>query len=79
MALSEFWQDGWNVADFIVTAISIVPVVFLAVPSTRGLENVRQVFKTLQILRTMKLVIYFPSLKTIVLCIISAFRYVYTC
>ncbi|KAL3895475.1 MAG: hypothetical protein SGCHY_004678 [Lobulomycetales sp.] len=68
-----FWMDGWNIADFCITFVSILPVVFLAVPKTPAVVQISEVLKTLQILRSMKLVIYFNSLKTIVLCIIEAF------
>jgi len=71
---SGFWVNGWNVADFIITIMSILPEILQSIPHQGAfISSLDSEFKTLRILRSMKLVIYFSSLKIIVLCIIDAF------
>lgn len=57
----KFFRDGWNVFDFIVIAIALVP-------STESL----QVLRSLRILRALRLVTAVPSLKRVVSALIGA-------
>ena len=57
----SFFKDGWNVFDFIVVAIALVP-------TTESL----QVLRSLRILRALRLVTAVPSLKRVVSALIGA-------
>ena len=57
----SFFRDGWNVFDFIVVGISLVP-------ATESL----QVLRSLRILRVLRLITAVPSLKRVVSALISA-------
>ncbi len=57
----SFFRDGWNVFDFAVVAIALVP-------ATESL----QVLRSLRILRALRLVTAVPSLKRVVSALISA-------
>ena len=58
-----FWNDYWNILDFVVTALSAVPVF-------GGSDSLR----VYRILRTVKLILRFRSLKLIVITIFEAFQ-----
>ncbi len=57
----SFFKDGWNVFDFVVVAIALVP-------SSESL----QVLRSLRILRALRLVTAVPSLKRVVSALIGA-------
>lgn len=57
----RFFKDGWNVFDFIVIGISLVPA-----------SESLQVLRSLRILRVLRLVTVVPSLKRVVGALISA-------
>jgi voltage-gated sodium channel len=58
---ARFFTDGWNVFDFVVVAIALVP-------TTESL----QVLRSLRILRALRLVTAVPSLKRVVSALIGA-------
>ncbi|MBM3607496.1 MAG: ion transporter [Alphaproteobacteria bacterium] len=57
----RFFKDGWNVFDFIIVAISLIPA-----------SESLQVLRSLRILRVLRLVTIVPSLKRVVGALISA-------
>ncbi len=57
----QFFKDGWNVFDFLVVAIALIP-------ATESL----QVLRSLRILRALRLVTAVPSLKRVVSALIGA-------
>ena len=79
----DFWRDPWNVFDFFVTALSVLPgFVILALEnssggSTTAAANIVSVAKNMRILRTLrtlKMVARLSSLKIIVITILEAFQ-----
>ena len=58
---TAFFRDGWNVFDFLVIAVALVP-------STDSL----QVLRSLRILRALRLITAVPSLKRVVSALIGA-------
>ncbi|ORX83476.1 hypothetical protein BCR32DRAFT_266947 [Anaeromyces robustus] len=72
----EYWKDGWNVTDFIVTVVSTIPEImsFFIEGSENGIGGVLKKLKILRVLRMFKIVVRFRSLKIIVLTILDAFQ-----
>eukprot|EP00833_Pecoramyces_ruminatium_P003706 jgi/Orpsp1_1/1177738/evm.model.c7180000062631.2 len=75
-SFTEYWKDGWNVSDFIVTVVSAVPEImgFFIEGSSNGIGGVLKKLKILRVLRMFKIVVRFRSLKIIVLTILDAFQ-----
>ncbi|ORX49236.1 hypothetical protein BCR36DRAFT_353614 [Piromyces finnis] len=75
-SFTDYWKDGWNVTDFIVTVVSTIPEVmgFFIEGSNSGIGNVLKKLKILRVLRMFKIVVKFRSLKIIVLTILDAFQ-----
>eukprot|EP00741_Cyanophora_paradoxa_P018148 tig00021038_g17522.t1 len=75
----KFWQSGWNIFDFLVTFLSIIPEIIVAAsgPTRAGDKNVitivaRQI-RTFRVFRTFKVVTRFRNLKIIVRTVLDAF------
>jgi len=75
-SFTEYWKDGWNVTDFIVTVVSTIPEImgFFIEGSANGIGSVLKKLKILRVLRMFKIVVRFRSLKIIVLTILDAFQ-----
>ncbi|WP_299348709.1 ion transporter [uncultured Shimia sp.] len=58
---AQFWRDGWNIFDFVIVAISLVP-------SAQGLS----VLRALRILRLLRVVSVAPSLRRVIEGLINA-------
>lgn len=72
-----FWRNGWNVFDFFVTAMSIVPEVFnlvLGGKSSSSISVIGDNMRVFKILRSLKMVSRFAQLRIIVLTIFKAFK-----
>ncbi|KAI9209050.1 Ion transport protein-domain-containing protein [Polychytrium aggregatum] len=73
----NFWKDGWNIADFAITVLSAIPeLVDLTgtVGSNSSISKILNEMGTLRILRALKMVARFGTLKIIVMTIIQAFQ-----
>lgn len=70
-----YWKDNWNLFDFAVTLLSLVPELIGFFSSGSGVVSIALIgseLRTLRIMRTLKLVVRFGSLKIIILTIIQA-------
>ncbi|MFT5662400.1 MAG: voltage-gated sodium channel [Sulfurimonas sp.] len=54
--VSDFFKDGWNVFDFIIVAVSIIPID----------ENYANVARLIRIFRMLRLITLLPELKVII-------------
>ena len=54
--ISDFFKDGWNIFDFIIVAVSLVPID----------ENYANVARLIRIFRMLRLITLLPELKVIV-------------
>jgi len=54
--VSDFFKDGWNVFDFIIVAVSLIPID----------ENYANVARLIRIFRMLRLITLLPELKVIV-------------
>lgn len=76
----EFWVSGWNIFDFLVTFLSVIPDVIGLIPSrgnsavTEDFGSVSAYFRVFRILRALKMVIHFKQMRLIALAITKAFR-----
>ncbi|XP_028399254.1 LOW QUALITY PROTEIN: cation channel sperm-associated protein 2-like [Dendronephthya gigantea] len=72
-----FWKNGWNIFDFFVTAMSIVPEVLslaLGGKSSSSISVIGDNMRVFKILRSLKMVSRFAQLRIIVLTIFKAFK-----
>ncbi len=85
-----YWKDGWNILDFTVTVLvrfsslspslirkSVIPEIlslFTSEKETSQLGLIASELKTLRILRTLKAVVRFGSLKIIILTVIQVMK-----
>ncbi|XP_063686203.1 cation channel sperm-associated protein 2-like [Bolinopsis microptera] len=77
----DFWSSGWNIFDFLVTVVSAIPEVLrlFMTQANNGDNNdvVSQIaayIRTFKILRSLKMIARFGSLKIIVMTILQAFQ-----
>ncbi|KAL5267104.1 hypothetical protein ACHWQZ_G004218 [Mnemiopsis leidyi] len=73
----DFWSSGWNIFDFLVTIVSAIPEVLRLFDSAENNDVVSQVaayIRTFKILRSLKMIARFGSLKIIVMTILQAFQ-----
>eukprot|EP00112_Aurelia_sp_Birch-Aquarium-sp1_P010828 Seg2299.5 transcript_id=Seg2299.5/GoldUCD/mRNA.D3Y31 product="Cation channel sperm-associated protein 2" protein_id=Seg2299.5/GoldUCD/D3Y31 len=73
----QFWKNGWNVFDFFVTVMSLVPeLIEVAAPqdSDTKLKIVARNLRTFRILRSLKVVSRFAQLRIIVLTMLKALK-----
>ncbi|CAD5110640.1 DgyrCDS24 [Dimorphilus gyrociliatus] len=77
----EFWVSGWNIFDFLVTLLSVLPDVIGMMrvlgnnPQVTGdFGSVGQYFRVFRIVRALKMVIHFKQMRLIALAITKAFR-----
>jgi cation channel sperm-associated protein 2 len=81
----NYWKDPWNILDFVVTLMvlhpnltyqSLVPEIIVAFErsgsETSSLSIIAHELRALRIIRTLKMVVRFGSLKIIILTIIQA-------
>eukprot|EP00741_Cyanophora_paradoxa_P018147 tig00021038_g17521.t1 len=71
----RFWQSGWNIFDFLVTFLSIIPEIIVAAsgPTRAGDKNVITIIRTFRVFRTFKVVTRFRNLRVIIKTILDAF------
>ncbi|XP_046839003.1 cation channel sperm-associated protein 2-like [Xenia sp. Carnegie-2017] len=72
-----FWKNGWNVFDFFVTAMAVVPEVISLVVggnSSSSISVIGDNMRVFRILRSLKMVSRFAQLRIIVLTIFKAFK-----
>jgi len=74
----HFWDSGWNIFDFLVTVISAIPeIIKLCMGSgsqNDSIKSIAQYIRTFKILRSLKMIARFGSLKIIVMTILQAFQ-----
>ncbi|XP_020904901.1 cation channel sperm-associated protein 2 [Exaiptasia diaphana] len=71
----SFWSNGWNVFDFFVTIMSVVPEVMKFWSGTTSeLAVIAENLRVFRILRSLKMVSRFAQLRIIVLTILKAFK-----
>ncbi|XP_066932712.1 cation channel sperm-associated protein 2-like isoform X1 [Clytia hemisphaerica] len=75
-AFWDFWKNGWNNFDFLVTVMSLVPemIKLLSGEQTAQLAVVAENLRVFRILRSLKMVSRFAQLRIIVLTILKAFK-----
>eukprot|EP01029_Cantina_marsupialis_P023209 TRINITY_DN575195_c1_g2_i1.p1 TRINITY_DN575195_c1_g2~~TRINITY_DN575195_c1_g2_i1.p1 ORF type:complete len:455 (-),score=72.32 TRINITY_DN575195_c1_g2_i1:208-1572(-) len=72
----EFWNDGWNIFDFLITFLSVVSeliVVFMG-SSSSDFSSVAVQLRVFRILRSLKMVARFRSLRVIVRTVLEALQ-----
>ncbi|XP_068752581.1 cation channel sperm-associated protein 2-like [Montipora capricornis] len=71
-----FWNNGWNIFDFLVTVMSFVPefIELLSGKNTAELAVIAENLRVFRILRSLKMVSRFAQLRIIVLTILKAFK-----
>ncbi|KXJ25905.1 Cation channel sperm-associated protein 2 [Exaiptasia diaphana] len=75
----SFWSNGWNVFDFFVTIMSVVPEVMKFWSGTTSeLAVIAENLRVFRILRSLKMVSRFAQLRIIVLTILKAFKHSFT-
>ncbi|XP_048584229.1 cation channel sperm-associated protein 2 isoform X2 [Nematostella vectensis] len=72
----SFWNNGWNIFDFFVTIMSVVPEVikFSSGQNTAEVAVIADNLRVFRILRSLKMVSRFAQLRIIVLTILKAFK-----
>ena len=76
---TEFWKEGWNVFDFVITLLSAIPeLILLFVPDAEREDNAIGNFalnlRVFRILRALKILGRFDSLKIIIRTILHALK-----
>ncbi|XP_078367481.1 cation channel sperm-associated protein 2-like isoform X1 [Oculina patagonica] len=71
-----FWNNGWNIFDFVVTVMSFVPEIIelSSGKNTAELAVIAENLRVFRILRSLKMVSRFAQLRIIVLTILKAFK-----
>eukprot|EP00736_Rhodelphis_marinus_P001469 Rmarinus@m.27381 len=74
-----FWNDGWNLFDFVITIMSAIPELLLLFIGTdaQSSAQVAKIARQMRVFRTMrsfKMVVRFRSLRIIVRTILEAFQ-----
>eukprot|EP00735_Rhodelphis_limneticus_P014542 TRINITY_DN8580_c0_g1::TRINITY_DN8580_c0_g1_i1::g.8615::m.8615 TRINITY_DN8580_c0_g1::TRINITY_DN8580_c0_g1_i1::g.8615 ORF type:complete len:733 (+),score=135.83,sp/A2ARP9/CTSR2_MOUSE/35.24/1e-54,Ion_trans/PF00520.26/2.2e-29,RhoGAP/PF00620.22/0.035,RhoGAP/PF00620.22/1e+03,DUF1018/PF06252.7/12,DUF1018/PF06252.7/8.2 TRINITY_DN8580_c0_g1_i1:22-2220(+) len=75
----DFWNDGWNVFDFVVTTSSAIPELLILTMGTNAKDSatVAKIARQMRIFRTLrsfKMVVRFRNLRIIVQTILEAFQ-----
>ncbi|KAJ3413290.1 Exportin-2 [Chytridiales sp. JEL 0842] len=72
----NYWKDGWNVADFVVTSVSAAAELTELIGGTNSmfLIRYRETINILRILRILKIIFRFENLKIIIMTILQAFE-----
>ncbi|XP_011890409.1 PREDICTED: cation channel sperm-associated protein 2 isoform X3 [Cercocebus atys] len=70
---SLFWKSGWNVFDFVVTMLSLLPEVVVLVGVT-GQSVWLQLLRICRVLRSLKLLAQFRQIRVIILVLVRALK-----
>uniref|UniRef100_A0A2I3LN02 Cation channel sperm-associated protein 2 n=1 Tax=Papio anubis TaxID=9555 RepID=A0A2I3LN02_PAPAN len=70
---SLFWKSGWNVFDFVVTMLSLLPEVVVLVGVTGQLVWL-QLLRICRVLRSLKLLAQFRQIRVIILVLVRALK-----
>ncbi|XP_062403389.1 cation channel sperm-associated protein 2-like isoform X2 [Sardina pilchardus] len=71
----HFWKSTWNIFDFVVTFLSVLPQIIRAIGGVnRGHIRVVEYLRKLRILRALKMVSKFRQIRLIVLTVSKAFK-----
>ncbi|KAJ3085986.1 Cation channel sperm-associated protein 2 [Quaeritorhiza haematococci] len=72
-----YWKDGWNIMDFVITLLSALPEITDAIGNlgtSMNLGVVGSELRTFRVLRTLKMIVRFGSLKIIILTILQSLQ-----
>uniref|UniRef100_A0A8I5TU78 Cation channel sperm-associated protein 2 n=1 Tax=Pongo abelii TaxID=9601 RepID=A0A8I5TU78_PONAB len=70
---SIFWKSAWNVFDFVVTMLSLLPEVVVLVGVT-GQSEWLQLLRICRVLRSLKLLAQFHQIRVIILVLVRALK-----
>ncbi|GBG79341.1 hypothetical protein CBR_g29491 [Chara braunii] len=77
-SFKEFWDDNWNIFDFLITTVSAIPeFIILAMPqgaSSNAAASIASRLRIFRTLRSLKMVARFWSLRVIVHTLLQAFQ-----
>eukprot|EP01135_Chromosphaera_perkinsii_P003609 Nk52_evm18s249 gene=Nk52_evmTU18s249 len=78
-SFTEFWKNGWNIFDFAVTLLSAIPeIILLFFPDAERSDDTVAKFalqlRVFRILRALKMIVRFTSLKIIMETILHALK-----
>ncbi|XP_064390889.1 cation channel sperm-associated protein 2-like [Halichondria panicea] len=71
-----FWKNPWNIFDFVVTVVSAVPLIIMLLTNDRTSQFaiVTEQLAVFRIIRALKMIAQFGSLRIIVLTVLKAFK-----
>ncbi|KAL2093565.1 hypothetical protein ACEWY4_010877 [Coilia grayii] len=71
----QFWKNTWNIFDFVVTVLSVLPEVITSIGGVSAAQiQVLEHLRKLRILRALKMVSKFRQIRLIVLTVSKAFK-----
>eukprot|EP01112_Ceratiomyxa_fruticulosa_P012269 TRINITY_DN3389_c0_g1_i2.p1 TRINITY_DN3389_c0_g1~~TRINITY_DN3389_c0_g1_i2.p1 ORF type:complete len:573 (+),score=116.85 TRINITY_DN3389_c0_g1_i2:221-1939(+) len=72
----DFWNNGWNVFDFVITALSAAPelIALAGNTSASGISTVARQLRVFRMFRFLKTIARFPALRIIVAAILKTFK-----
>lgn len=68
-----FWKNAWNVFDFVVTILSLIPETVVLVGVTSHSVWL-QLLRICRVLRSLKLFARFPQIRVIILALVRALK-----